>query len=78
MINGAIISKVFLSMFMEILSWPTECVLLDFKIILRISLIVGIGIIKVLGLWGNIFFKISMGVTGTLGISLRNLAIVSI
>ena len=63
---------------MDILLWPTECVLFYFKIIFRMSFTVGKGIVNLLGLRGYIFFKISIGVTGILGISLRSLANVSI
>ena len=45
-INGAIIVMVFLSMFIEMLSWPVECFDFDFLIICVMSAIVGIGMVK--------------------------------
>ena len=69
---------VFLSMFIEMLSWPVECFDFDFLIICVMSVIVGIGMVKFGCALGYIFFNISMGVTGILGILLQRSLIVLI
>ena len=66
-IRGAIVSIVFLSIFMEMLSWPTEFLLLDFKMIFLMSDICGRGMVNVLLTLGYMFFRMSMGVLGYLG-----------
>ena len=48
MIRGGIMSIVFLIIFIEILSWPTEFLLLDFNMIFLISEICARGIVNML------------------------------
>ena len=47
-ISGAMVSTIFLSIFMDMWSWPTEFLLFDFSIIFLISDTCGRGIMKVL------------------------------
>ena len=71
-ISGAIVFVVFLSIFMDMLSCPTEFLLFAFLIMSVIALVVGIGISSVTFDLGYIFFIISIGVTVIFGIfSLR-------
>ena len=63
-ISGAIMSIVFFSIFIEILSWPVEFELSALIIMLRMSETVGIGIVNVFVLRGYIFLSTSTGCTG--------------
>ena len=67
-IRGAIIGFVFFSFFIDMLSCPIEFLLFDLVMIFAISVTLGIGISKVVSALGYIFFRISIGDTGTFGI----------
>ena len=77
-INEAIMVVVLFSIFIEMLSCPTECLHFDFLIICVMSAIVGIGMVNSDCALGYIFFSISIGVTGMLGILLQRSLIMSI
>ena len=62
------ISIVFLIIFIEMLSWPTEFLLLDFNIIFLMSEMCAKGIVNMLFTLGYMFLRMSMGDTGILGI----------
>ena len=71
-IRGAIVSIVFLSILMKMLSWPTDFLLLDFKMIFLMSDICGRRIVNVLLTLGYMFLRMSIGDTCILGmLSLR-------
>ena len=65
-------STVFLSIFIDMWSCPTEFLLFDLRIIFLISDNCGRGMANVLFILGYMFFRMSMGDTGICGIlSLR-------
>ena len=67
-ISGPMVSIVFLTMFIDILSCPVECELGALIIMFRMSSSVGSGIEKVLVFRGYICFKTSIGLTDMFGI----------
>ena len=69
--SGAIISMVFLIIFIDMLSWPVECEFGALIIMLRMSSTDGIGIENVLVFLVYICFSTSTGLTGITGISSR-------
>ena len=71
-IRGAMVWMVFLSIFIEMWSCPTEFLLFDFNIIFLMSDTCGRGMVNVLFILEYMFFRMSMGDTGICGIlSLR-------
>ena len=67
--SGAIISMVFLIIFIDMLSWPVECEFGALIIMLRMSSTDGIGMEKGLVYLGYICLRTSTGLTGITGIS---------
>ena len=67
---------VFFSIFIDILSCPTECLPFDYLIICVMLDIEGIGIVNVVWALGYIFLSISIGDKGNNGILLHRFLIV--
>ena len=61
-------SIVFLIIFIEMLSWPTEFLLFYFNIFFLMSEMWARGIVNVLFTLGYMFLRMSIGDTGMLGI----------
>ena len=75
---GAIISMVFFSISIDILSCPVDCEFGALMIIFLMSSTVGIGIVNVFVFLGYICFSTSTGLTGIFGICSLSFFIVSI
>ena len=69
--SGAIMSIVFLIIFMEMLSWPVECEFGALMIMLRMSSTDGIGMVNVFVFLVYICLRTSTGLSGIIGISSR-------
>ena len=69
--SGAMMSMVFLIMFMEMLLWPVECEFGALMIMLRMSSTDGIGMVNVFVFLVYICLRTSTGLTGMTGISSR-------